>query len=127
MSKNLSPCAENSVKTARRGNPDKLIPHRWQPGQSGNPGGRPKKKPITEIYEELLAEGVTRNDIKKTMRALVRKKNGLAVQALREMADRIEGRAAGIESVEMSGLEGLAEAIQEGRKRAASPEEPEAS
>ena len=33
MSKNLSPHAENSVKTARRGNPDKLIPHRSSKGR----------------------------------------------------------------------------------------------
>ncbi len=26
----------------------------WQPGQSGNPGGRPKKKPITEELERPL-------------------------------------------------------------------------
>jgi hypothetical protein len=92
---------------------------RFKKGQpSANPGGRPKKKPITEIYEELLAEGVTRDAIKKTMRALVRKKNGLAVQALREMADRIEGRAQGNENVHVSGLENLAEEIAEGRKRA---------
>jgi Family of unknown function (DUF5681) len=91
---------------------------RFQPGQSGNPGGRPKKKPITEIYEELLAEGITRDDIKKTMRALVRKKNGLAVQALREMADRIEGRAQGNEDVHVTGLENLAEEIAQARKRA---------
>ena len=107
-----------------RGNPDKIVPHQWKPGESGNPGGRPKKKPITEIYEELLAEGVTRDSIKKTMRALVGKKNGLAVQALREMADRIEGRAQGTDIVEIPGLEGLAEEIQEGRKRAALAEEP---
>src|SRR5262245_60822112 len=31
----------------------------WQSGQSGNPGGRPKKKPITELYEQLLNDGAT--------------------------------------------------------------------
>ena len=34
-----------------RGNPDKTIPYRFKPGQSGNPGGRPTKRPITEAYE----------------------------------------------------------------------------
>src|SRR5271157_809947 len=28
----------------------------WQPGESGNPGGRPKKKPISEAYERLVLE-----------------------------------------------------------------------
>ena len=50
----------------------------WPKGVSGNPGGRPKKKAITEELERLLAEG---------------------------------------------GLDGLAEAIQKARKRAAQKHE----
>jgi hypothetical protein len=41
--------AGNSVKP-RRGNPTKIKPFRWPKGVSGNPGGRPRKKPITEFY-----------------------------------------------------------------------------
>jgi hypothetical protein len=41
--------ADNSVKP-RRGNPTKIKPFRWPKGVSGNPGGRPRKKPITEFY-----------------------------------------------------------------------------
>jgi hypothetical protein len=41
--------AENSAKR-RRGNPTKIKPFRWPKGVSGNPGGRPHKKPITEFY-----------------------------------------------------------------------------
>jgi hypothetical protein len=26
----------------------------WQPGQTGNPGGRPKKKPITDRYLRIV-------------------------------------------------------------------------
>jgi hypothetical protein len=37
---------ESSQK--RRGRPENLAP--WKPGQSGNPGGPPEKKPITEAY-----------------------------------------------------------------------------
>jgi hypothetical protein len=40
---------KNSAK-ARRGNPDKTKPFRWPKGVTGNPGGRPRKKPITEFY-----------------------------------------------------------------------------
>ena len=35
-----------------KGNPKNLKP--WKPGQSGNPGGRPKKRPITDCYDALL-------------------------------------------------------------------------
>jgi hypothetical protein len=45
--------AQNSVDNRakpRRGNPTKIKPFRWPKGVSGNPGGRPRKKPITEFY-----------------------------------------------------------------------------
>ena len=45
--------AQNSAKnstTRRRENPDKIKPFRWPKGVSGNPGGRPRKKPLTELY-----------------------------------------------------------------------------
>jgi hypothetical protein len=37
-----------------RGNPQNLKP--WQPGESGNPGGRPKTRPMREYYKEELEE-----------------------------------------------------------------------
>lgn len=30
----------------------------WKPGQSGNPSGRPRKKPLTERYEQVLEEAL---------------------------------------------------------------------
>jgi hypothetical protein len=33
---------------------DHLIPYRWQPGQSGNPGGRPKGRSFRAIAEAIL-------------------------------------------------------------------------
>jgi hypothetical protein len=43
----------NTLKNKRR--TDHLEATKWKPGQSGNPGGRPKKQPITERYA-ILAE-----------------------------------------------------------------------
>jgi hypothetical protein len=34
-----------------RGNPQNLIP--FKPGQSGNPSGRPKRRPISDAYEAV--------------------------------------------------------------------------
>lgn len=39
MAKKKKPAAENSPKNTT---PDRLKPHCWKPGQSGNPGGRPE-------------------------------------------------------------------------------------
>jgi Family of unknown function (DUF5681) len=35
-------------------NLEKGKPYRFQPGVSGNPGGRPKKRPISDRYMELV-------------------------------------------------------------------------
>lgn len=35
-----------------------LVPHQFKPGQSGNPGGRPKKQPITDYLIDQLDQPV---------------------------------------------------------------------
>ena len=87
--------AQNSGRTAGRfakGNQ-----HRFRPGQSGNPGGRPKSKQITQAYQELLetvdrksgktlAQIIAENIVKEALN------NNLA--AVKEITDRTEGKAA---------------------------------
>jgi hypothetical protein len=98
MSKNPSPRAENNARTARRGNPDKLIPHRWQPGQSGNPGGRPKRTPLADARREVLDQPVPddpegRNYAQKIAATLADKAAEGDIRAAQELGDRAEGRA----------------------------------
>jgi len=85
-------------------NLEKGAPHRFKPGVSGNPGGRPKKRPISERYEELaelelpekerikhgLPEGATYEDAL----AMVRFKAALdgKPDAAREIREAIEGK-----------------------------------
>ncbi|HEY1649537.1 MAG TPA: DUF5681 domain-containing protein [Terracidiphilus sp.] len=72
----------------------------WKPGQTGNPGGRPKKKLITEALENLLSEIDPHDKKKRTYarriaQAMVDQviKKG-SVAAASEIADRVEGKVA---------------------------------
>lgn len=86
------------------GNPKNLMPP-WKPGQSGNPGGRPRKKPISDRYMEL-AETVLPDDLRRKLKLPEKATYGDAValrifhtaiggkhEAARELREAIEGRA----------------------------------
>jgi hypothetical protein len=47
---------ENSERNSE--NAKNLAPHQFRPGQSGNPGGRPKKLPITDYIIEQLEKPI---------------------------------------------------------------------
>lgn len=87
----------------------------WKPGQSGNPSGRPKKRPITEMYRKVGENEADLRLIPKALRAVAKGKTfaelvaigqylsafkGIALSA-REIADRIEGKVA--DRVEVTG------------------------
>lgn len=96
--------------------PDAAKPYQFKPGQSGNPGGRPKRKPLTEAYERILSNPAEANAIAKAMIRLARKGN---VRAAQELADRTEGKA--IQAMDISGdmsvdME-IIKRLEEGRKR----------
>ena len=86
------------------------------PGQSGNPSGRPKKKPITEMYERILNDPDNIAAIEKATVSALRKGNMAMVLQLREMADRTEGKVT--QPIEADVTVNLADAIAEARKRA---------
>jgi hypothetical protein len=87
------------------GCPENLRPYMWQKGQpSPNPGGRPKRAPISDAYKDLIGE-----PLPEDMRSRLKLPEGatwahaLALGQLRsavkgntpaakEIADRIEGR-----------------------------------
>jgi hypothetical protein len=94
----------------------------WPKGVSGNPGGRPKKKLVTDELERLLqaeapdAEGRTWATV--IAEALLQQARKGDVRAIAELTNRIEGKP--LQPVELSGdndLDTLAERIEEGRKR----------
>ena|SRR5215469_2259926 len=75
----------NSEK--RIGPPENLTP--WKPGTSGNPGGRPKKKPLTEALEKIYSDP---EECMAAARALAKKARKGSIAHFQEAANRLEGR-----------------------------------
>ena len=80
---------DKQVKNTNLGNSGE--PHRWKPGESGNPNGRPKNvKYISEALRELL--GGDPALLKELVLAIASKAGKGDVQAFKEITDRIEGK-----------------------------------
>jgi hypothetical protein len=85
-------------------NLEKGAPYRFKPGVSGNPGGRPKKRPISDRYLELteqqlpeeyraklgLPEGATCGDALVAIMFKAALEGNIA--AVREVREAIEGK-----------------------------------
>lgn len=75
---------------------------KWKPGESGNPGGRPKKKPLTELYEQILEDPKAVREMRKAIvKTLAAGKIAMVLQ-LKEMAQRVEGRVGPTVEAEVS-------------------------
>lgn len=71
--------------------------HRFKPGQSGNPRGRPKTGALTRAFRALLEQPIPGDRQKRTYaQAIAERLAELAVKgylpAVRELGDRAEGR-----------------------------------
>jgi hypothetical protein len=99
------PFAENTGENTADRCPESLRPYRWQKGQpSPNPGGRPKRAPISDAYARHV-ENPLPDDLRRKLRlpkgaswadAMALGQLRSAVKgntvAAKEIADRIEGR-----------------------------------
>src|SRR5262245_3793132 len=90
--------AQNSAKAARPGKPfEKGNEHAFKPGQSGNPGGRPKSKHISEAYRRWLAQPCESDPEMTNADAIADVVGRAALKgdlwAVKEITDRVEGRA----------------------------------
>jgi len=106
------------VEAKKRGRIENLKP--WKPGQSGNPGGRPKRDVASEIARAVF-EGNEEAIYRALSKALLKASPRLFVA----LAERAYGRLE--ESVELSSFEGLAERIAAARKGVADTRQNEAS
>jgi hypothetical protein len=81
--------SQNSGESSgkRPGRPENLTP--WKPGQSGNPGGRPKRKPLTDKLLEVLEDP---KELEVLVRVWLKQAQKGSVMHLREILDRVEGR-----------------------------------
>ena len=79
--------SQNTVKTKRA-----APPHAWKPGQSGNPGGRPKSKPITEMLRVIFDNPETVEKIRENVKRTLTDKGMAGVILLSHITDRLEGK-----------------------------------
>ena len=72
-----------------------MVGRPFKPGQSGNPNGRPKSKPFKDALEKALkAAGDDGDMLANVATALVGKAMAGDVPAIKELADRLDGKVA---------------------------------
>lgn len=92
--------SENSKQNSKKKG-EHLAPYHFKPGESGNPGGRPKKKPISELYERLLEDPAFMGQVEESIRKMVASGRMVGQLQLKEMAERVEGKVS--QAIELNG------------------------
>jgi hypothetical protein len=78
-----------------------VVPYQWKPGQSGNPSGKPKSKPLSDLLRQAGENGA----YKRIVDALVARALEGDIKAITVVLDRIEGRVNDKLIVEASGVD----------------------
>jgi len=119
----MSPENTNETPTPKRRTlPEAAKPYRWKKGgPSPNPGGRPKTAHISQALRAALRCGEAEKLADVLVAPATGQKKGTAVQiaALREIADRTEGKAHQTVEVDANFNSSLAERIAAARKQIA--------
>ncbi len=77
--------AQNTGKNTGSGN----LAEPWKPGQSGNPGGRPKSRAITDALQEIVKPAEIAAELRSLM--LKAKEPAIRLAAAKYIYDRFEG------------------------------------
>jgi hypothetical protein len=89
---------QNRRKTGKKNPVPRSESTQWKPGQSGNPGGRPRTAPLSQACRELLNAPVPNDPQARTYAQVIaaqlaKKAMRGDVEASRELANRAEGKA----------------------------------
>lgn len=111
-------------KRKNKGRPEPPKEYRWKPGQSGNPGGRPKRKVLSDAYRAQLEELVPGDKQGRTWAEFIAAKAILEaakgkIPAAAEIADRTEGKPRQAFEIKGSITDELADRVKRARERAA--------
>lgn len=106
---------QNRYKGGFRGGIEATRATQFKPGNRANPGGRPKKKPITEMFEKILSDTGNMELVARAVMETLESKGMAKVLLLDKMADRVEGKVK--DELELSVKDGLAEQISKFRKK----------
>jgi hypothetical protein len=63
----------------------------FKPGQSGNPSGRPKSRPFKDAIDRII-KSENPEALEAAARALFNEAKGGNIQAIKELADRMDGK-----------------------------------
>jgi len=93
------PVAGNSAKNSENGRAKSLAaiePHKFKPGQSGNPLGRPVRKPFTTALEKYLAQPIKgdkqhRTLLEKLVEQTVKRALKRSDTLMKEVIERLDG------------------------------------